>query len=188
MSDEIVTRMLDDEIQIEERSGGQAKITGYGCVFNNVYPIGDGAYERILPQALDNADMTQTECRYNHSNDFILGDVPTNTLQLRPDARGLYYSTDFDDGDPDFVKCRSKIRKGLVKGSSIGMKIDHSFPTMEDGKTIYNIDRISYVRDLGPVNTPANSQAPVSCRAHEDARKEYERIEATRKRRENKTM
>ena len=171
--DNIITRMIED-VSIEERSGGMY-ISGYGTVFDVVYEYAPGKFERIKKAALSNADMSQCECRYNHSSDFVLGDVPTNTLTLKQDAKGLHYQTRFDADDPDHMKVRSKLQKGLVKGSSIGFLPTKIVVTKEDGKLIENVESISYVRDLGPVNSPASPSAGVTCEARASAYSEFEK-------------
>lgn len=167
-------RMTTDDTKMEERNG-QQYISGYGSVFYNPadpgteYHLGGNLYERIDPQAFNQilAERSNVEARFNHSDDYILGDVESNTLELRTDAKGLRYSVPFSADDPDHLKVRTKINKGLCKGSSFAFQPGKTEFTNEGDKHICWVRSIKRLRDVGPVSKPAYQASTAFVRSKE---------------------
>lgn len=155
---EVCLRSVDDSLYIQ----------GYGSLFNQVYYVPqDGWFERIEPNAFTRSisEGKNINVCYNHDLNSILGNTETGTAKVWVDDKGLNYRVKFDPQDPDHQKVRSKIDKGIIKGSSMQF-----FPTkmkfLQDAKYRH----IAVVEDctlceVGPVNTPVNANAPASVRS-----------------------
>jgi HK97 family phage prohead protease len=153
---------VDGETMLEERGDGTSYLSGYASVWydgtsGTEYHLGGNRYERIDPRAFDKViqEKQNVEARFNHSQDFILGDVATGTLELRSDKRGLHYRVPFDAQDPDMLKVRSKIKKGLIKGSSFGFIPAKIEWRSEGDKHVGTVREVLVLRDVGPVNNGA---------------------------------
>jgi HK97 family phage prohead protease len=138
----VVVREQDKPTQIE----------GYGAVFYRAddpgteYWLWDDVVERILPGAFDRA-LTEDDVRsfFNHDPNLILGRTSANTLTLRVDATGLFYSVT----PPDSEAARhvvSAIERGDVNGSSFMF-----VPRKTAWEEIEQEDRTLYVRNIQDV-------------------------------------
>jgi HK97 family phage prohead protease len=167
-------RTTPTDTMMEERNG-QQYIAGYASVFydpkdsGTEYHLGGNLYERIDPQAFHQilAERSNVEARFNHSEDYILGDVASNTLQLQTDGKGLRYTVPFDAQDNDHVKVRSKINKGLCKGSSFAFRAGKTEFATDGDKHICWVRTVAELRDVGPVSKPAYTSATAQLRSKE---------------------
>jgi HK97 family phage prohead protease len=164
----LITRNTQAEVNLIERNG-QHSIQGYGALYydgtsGTEYQLDDNLFERFSKGAFDRplAEKQNIEVRYNHSQDYVLGDT-SNTAEVKVDERGLRYSVPFDSNDPDHAKVKAKIEKHLIKGSSIAGVPVYRFDR-ENGKDIAWVVSMKTIRDLGPVNSPAYKAAPAMMR------------------------
>lgn len=171
--EEIVRSTTNHDTQLVERSNGTKEITGYASVYydgtsGTEYQLDDNLYERVSPGCFDKAlaERQNVEIRYNHSTDFVLGDVESGAI-VRTDDKGLRYSVPFDDSDPDHLKVKSKIEKGLIKGSSFQALGPTYRYQDENGKHIAWLTGVKVLRDCSPVNNPAYKGAPALMRSEE---------------------
>ena len=136
--------------------------------------------ERVLPDALDLSKQSDpVVLRFNHSRDWTL-DSTENTLTLTVDSKGLKYSSVIDD-DPQFSILRSKIRKGLIKGSSFAAMASHRWE--EQGKDAIGFVTIHKLIDVAAVDTPAYGCASVSIRQEgQSLEEDYNNWKATKER------
>lgn len=162
------------EIGIETRADGKRYLRGYAAVFydksnpaGTEYQLSQRMKERILPSAFNRAiqQRQDTEARYNHDKNQLLGRVSTGTLELTVDERGLKYAVPIDDNDPDHVRVVAKVERGDLRGSSfafIPTSVGESF-AYENGIVIRNVTDVDLF-DVGPVNKPAYQGTAVTVR------------------------
>ena len=165
----IIERSIETQCELIERNGKE-EITGYGAVVfdgspGTEYQLADNLWERFAPGAFDKylASGNNIEIRFNHSSDFVLGDTQ-GAARCTVDEKGLRYSVPFDSTDPDHIKVRCKLQKGLIKGSSIAGVPQYRFED-QAGKHIAWITSMRSIRDVGPVGTPAYKAAPAMMRS-----------------------
>jgi HK97 family phage prohead protease len=173
MDNTITRHTTQHDTSIVERSGGAKEICGYGAIYFDgtpatEYDLGGGLVERIQRGCFDAAiaERQNTEVRYNHSPDFVLGDVEGGAV-VRSDEKGLRYSVPFDPQDPDHAKVKSKIEKGLVKGSSF-CAVGPTYRYADDNGThVAWLTSVKVLKDVAPVNSPAYKGAPAMMRSAE---------------------
>lgn len=144
-----------------EQSGDEQYIAGYASVFfdgsdsTQRFDKGLELMERIAPSAFDRAirEQQKVEARYNHSPDHVLGRTDLGTLDLSTDAKGLRYRIKFDDNDPDHTKVASKIKKGLIEGSSFMARPTKWKLSKQNKSTVITYTDLDLM-DVGPVNHP----------------------------------
>jgi HK97 family phage prohead protease len=166
-----IERNTQGTVELIERADGKHEIAGYGAVYydgtpGSEYDLGGGLFERFSPGCFDRciAERQNVQIRYNHSGDWILGDVEGGAV-VRCDQKGLRYSLPYDPEDPQHLAVRCKLQKGLIRGSSIGAaKPEYEFRE-ESGKHIALVRSVKMIRDVGPVNDPAYKGASAMCRS-----------------------
>jgi len=153
-------------------------IEGYAAVYNVRSEVGPGMFEEILPGAFDERiKKDDIRALFNHDKNNILGRLSANTLELRSDAKGLYYRI----YPPDTQAGRdvvTSIKRGDITGSSFSFKItgiDDDFRSIKHG-VLRTVKKFSGIGDVGPVIFPAYDQATVSARSKEQFEAEAERF------------
>jgi HK97 family phage prohead protease len=148
-------------------------IAGYGSVYNKLSRNLGGFVERVNPGSFRNAEgagWPDVVCRYNHSDDYLLGTTKSGTLQLRTDGTGLFY----DVIPPSF---RSDIlelcERGDITSSSFAFRVpdggdDWTHSSDFGGMPLRTLLDLELV-DVAPVNTPAYPDATAFARSLEGA-------------------
>lgn len=159
---EEIVRANTNKTEIEDRNG-RKYICGYGAVWfdgteGTEFHHPDGYYERIERHAFDVSLLSgdnKSSC-FNHSWEFVLGDSDHGTASFWTDDVGLRYSVAYDSEDPDHVKVKRKMEKGLITGSSIRAKahIKNIEYRRENGKDI-KLFKEMILTEAGPVDKPA---------------------------------
>lgn len=133
------------------------RIAGYGAVFydpNNagtMYKLTPKVAHRIAPGAFQ--ELTDVIAAFNHNFDYLLGRTP-HTLKLNLDLKGLHYSIDIDENDPQAMSVYAKIKRGDVRGSSISFHVLEDRWDRVDGVDIRTLLNVKVI-EVGPVTTPA---------------------------------
>lgn len=158
-------RMTPGDI-ILRRDGleGPVTVSGYAAVFYRAddpgteYKLSPRMVERIDPRAFDRALVEKDDARalFNHDPDNLLARVSADTLRLSIDDRGLRYSFEANEQDPDHLRVLEKIRRKDLTGSSFSFTVDaQRFDKGENGapnvRTILGVSLL----DVGPVTFPA---------------------------------
>lgn len=150
----------ESELQWVERADGSQAIEGYAVRWydgtpGTEYKLPNGRVERIERHAFDDVlkSNANVQLRWNHSRDFTLGDTTTGLI-LRSDQYGIRFSHPYDASDPDHVKVKTKIKKGLAKGSSFKASAQLRFAD-ENGQHIQYVSRIINLEDVSVVDRPA---------------------------------
>jgi HK97 family phage prohead protease len=154
-------------------AGDSAHITGYGSVFGKLSRKLGGFVERVDSRAFSasqGAGWPGVICRYNHSDDWLLGTIQGNTLELRVDANGLYYDVSVPEtrGGQDVLVL---MRRGDIISSSFAFRVPdggddwgltpYGYPL----RTLLDTDLV----DVAPVNTPAYPDATAQARSIDGA-------------------
>ncbi len=159
---------------VEIRSMGEGKpvtIRGYAAVFGKPSRelttfSGKRFIEIIEPGAFDKADKTDLVAAFDHR--AVLAKYP-GTLEIGTDERGLWYEYEHDPSDPDHMAVFSKIRRGVVSGSSFKFDVDEDLYTLERrGNVAYRTLKkgsVLNLYDVGPVVTPAYPATTAAARS-----------------------
>lgn len=163
------------EFRPELRMAGEAAhIVGYASVFDKLSrKLGGGFVEKVNQRAFSGSQgqgWPGVVCRYNHSDDWLLGTIQGNTLELRVDGSGLYYDVDVPQtraGQDVITLCK----RGDVVSSSFAFRVPdggddwgvtpYGFPL----RTLLDAELI----DVAPVNTPAYPDATAAARSIDGA-------------------
>ena len=168
---------------IEVRADGEdRKIEGYASVFydgseGTEFHLYDNVYERIAPQAFQNAiGRDDVRALFNHDPNYLLGRTKSGTLQLDSDSRGLRYSIQ----PPDTTAGRDtleSVKRGDLTGSSFSF-IPTSVTWLDEGER--HIRQINDVElfDVGPVTFPAYEGSQAYARDVDSVKAEEEAIKA----------
>lgn len=144
---------------------GEAVIEGYFVVYNQETELWPGAFEEIAPSAfeasLKNADVM---CLDNHDSRIVLGNISSNTLELKSDSKGLWGKVTIDLEDPNAKSAYRKVETGKVRGCSFGF-----YPTKEeriendDGTTKWRITEAELL-EVSITAFPAYPQTDIAAR------------------------
>ena len=134
------------------------RIVGYAAVFNRYSHDLGGFVERILPGAfkrvLNRGD--DVLALYNHAMDNLLATRAAGTLRLSEDETGLRYEFDLDPSDPDHQRVIAKVKRGDLRGSSFGFRVEtDEWATTDEDYPLRSIKSVAALRDVGPVSQPA---------------------------------
>lgn len=154
-------RMLTETVEVREQDEGRPVIQGYALKFNRwSETLGGWFREKILPEALRDADMSNVVALFNHDDNLIVGRTGVN-LELEVDEIGLKYTIEpFDTtAGRDLIE---NVRNGLVSQSSFAMSgVESDWEEGSDGVDQRTITRIGKLWDVSPVVTPAYSDTEV---------------------------
>lgn len=167
-------RFMVTDVTIEQRAaeveGGEGTeiIKGRFCIYNSPYKLGNNVYEIIEQGALEGADFSDVVCLYNHEDEMLLGRMYNGegTLKISLDNQGGLFSCD-KANTTAFNDTRENVRVKNIRGCSFAFTIESETVETDvlqaDGSyaTIYRINKIKKVYDVGPVNNPAYIETDV---------------------------
>ena len=151
------------------RLGGKdtTHIIGYASVFNKLSRKLGGFVEQVSPTAFNEVragGWPDVVCRYNHSDDQLLGTTYARTLDLELDGQGLLYDVLPPASRSDVLEY---VQRGDVRHSSFAFRVhpggdewglsDFNYPM----RTLHSVELI----DVAPVLTPAYPDATAGVRA-----------------------
>lgn len=144
-----------NEFRLVTDNNGKRYLEGYGIVFNSESRLLYGFFvERVLPEAIEGADMTRIVSQFNHDRNMVLGTSWAGTLTYSVDARGVKYKVEL----PDTTAGRDVgvlAERGDLRASSFGFRVKDDYWTIEtrDGKEIEvrTIKKFEVINDLSPV-------------------------------------
>lgn len=169
MDNTIVRRafpLTDIEVR-QAKDDEPAKISGHAAVFNKLsLPLG-GFRERIRPGAFSKTiQEADVRALWNHDANFVLGRTASKTLQVREDAKGLF----FEAQPPDTTWARDLIvtmERGDVDQASFAFRVVREEWMNEGDETKETIRELIEVelRDVSPVTFPAYTQTDAQTRS-----------------------
>ena len=160
-------------------------VEGYATTYSKPYVLAelDGIkyQERIAPDALVGADLSDVIFQYNHRGK-VLARKANGTLILEPnDQHGLFVAADLSKS----AEARSlfeEIQNGLVTQMSWGFTVEKDeYDRATHTRTIL---RIKKVYDVSAVSIPANGDTSISARSYVDGVIDIESREAAERRKQ----
>lgn len=150
------------EFAVDGESFGGLAAVYYDGTPNTEYEVYNDGTNRIVERmskgmfAKALANPKGVACYYSHDKLVPLGDVESGTLTLRDSPRGLTYRCSYDPTDPDHQRVVSKIKRGLVTGSSFGIThFEDKVQRSKEGKTLVRTYTGGSLFDVGPTYNPA---------------------------------
>jgi len=166
-------------LPIEEREDGgppEMVVEGYAIRFNEpaVFDVFGTEYkEVIVPEAIEDADMSDVPLKYNHSDDvMIMARTRNKTLELIPDEQGLKIRARLANTNAgrDLYEL---IRRGDIDKMSFAFTVrEDSYDRKTRTRTIRKIKKIW---DVSAVDTPAYESTSLYARSWAEAEAEAER-------------
>lgn len=146
-------------------------IMGYGAVIGKLSRNLGGFVEQVDRQAFRSSQaqgFPDVVCRYNHSDDWLLGTTKAGTCILSVDGTGLHYDVEVPEttrGNDVAVLAR----RGDITSSSFAFRVPEDGDYWERSssvgglplRTLMNIELV----DVAPVNTPAYPDATAFVRS-----------------------
>lgn len=115
--------------ELRASSGGDdMSVEGYAARFDSLSrEIADGVRELIKPGAFTKvlAGNPDVLCRYQHSDDRILGRTTNGTLKLSQDDKGLRFHCQLDSKNPEHVNLHRMVARKDVQGASFAFGLNH---------------------------------------------------------------
>ncbi len=170
--------MKKDKKQIEKRNfptnmeyredGDDKTLIGVASVTGTYYNMG-WYEEKIEKGAFEHALVdSDTRCLKNHSIHHLLGRRSSNTLIIEEKRDGLHYKCILPDTQVG-IDTGKELERGDLKESSFAFTIDESdWREEKEGdevKYYFDIKKIGYLYDVGPVTYPANPEASAGIRS-----------------------
>jgi HK97 family phage prohead protease len=151
---------------VRSGQGSARNIEGYAAVFNSPTKIGDNFLEQIRPGAFTRAIREKQDVRalVNHDPNLVLGRIGNGTLELKEDARGLWFRCDVAPttaGDDVLASIR---RNDIGECSFAFAAVSDEWTSMDVGgkrcdlRTLTDVDLF----DVSPVCFPAYSGTSVA--------------------------
>lgn len=174
MADEVRDVFVEGIEVREGTDGGPSYLGGYAAVFNQETiiegPHGQRWRERIAPGAFDGViGRDDVIAAVNHDAKMVLGRSRKGTLALSVDGHGLRYDVKL----PNTTLARDtaeSVRRGDYPGSSFKFAVSEDGiravkPSGRNDLPLVIIERVSSLRDVGPVTFPAYEGTSVVARS-----------------------
>lgn len=154
-------RTVDNELSIRDGTDSQMVIEGYALVFNQ--PSQPMPFiEYIEPHALDGVDLSNVLLLYSHNYENILARTDSDSLTLKVDDKGLFFSAVLPDTTLGHDTYQN-ILLGNIKGCSFGFIIGQEDWSLDDnGNTIHTIQTIKEVKEISVTSLPAYTETSVA--------------------------
>jgi len=159
------------EVRADPEGGKFQHIWGYAACFDKLSRKLGGFVEQVNRNAFDESKLEgwpNVVCRYNHSDDALLGTTRANTLTLNIDETGLMYDVKPPKARSDVLEY---VQRGDICHSSFAFRVfpggdewgvsHHNYPM----RTLHAVELI----DVAPVLDPAYPDATAAARAADGA-------------------
>lgn len=149
--------------------GAQAPvISGYAALYNSESELLYGFFREVIrPGAFDSSINGDIRCLFNHDSSYVLGRTASGTLQLRSDAKGLFFSVT----PPDATwaeDLQQSIKRGDINQMSFGFTTeDDKWEDLEDGTTLRELLDVNLL-EVSIVTFPAYTSTSASVRSAEE--------------------
>lgn len=152
----------------------EMRIQGYAIVFDKP-ATHYGFTEIIARNALDEADMKDVVCRYNHNDDnFIMARTRNKSLKLTVDSTGLLIDATLIDTQSNRDLYKS-IQAGLIDKMSFAFSTEaDEWDYDTDTRTVTKIRKLF---DVSVVDTPFYDDTSIYARALRDLEKHKGTVE-----------
>ncbi len=166
-----------DDLEVRDLPDGSFKFRGHAAVFDAlsepmrsgygvfVEQIKRGAFKSVLRQ-VDGGGMN-VRMLLNHNPDHLLATTKAGTMRLQEDPKGLLVEANVA---PTSVGRDIKILsdRGDLTGMSMGFRVGRGNSKMEahpEYGRLRTIRSFQFLRDVGPVTSPAYNQTDLSMRS-----------------------
>lgn len=135
-------------------------VEGYAAIFNE--PSQPMPFiEYIEQNALQGTDLSNVLALYDHEFGNILGRTDSETLTLKVDDKGLFFSCQLPDTQLGRDTYQN-VANGNIKGCSFRFDIDDDIYFLDDnGNQIHTIKKISNVTEISLTTLPAYTETSV---------------------------
>lgn len=180
---EIERRFITHEVRAAADTDTMV-VEGVASKYNVLYNMG-WYLEKIDAGALENADVSECKCLFNHDPNVVLAAMSSETLSIT-ETDGINYSAVLPDttaakdtytlikrGDVNkssFGFIASKTRWEIIDRSELKDKVEESIldAVSYNGKVdVRTIEKIKKLYDVSPVTYPANPDTSVAKRSHD---------------------
>lgn len=160
--------MLQVEVTTEEinkRIDSEYYVEGYATTWD-AYPLlevdGITYYEKIDPNAFDEADFSDVIMQYDHSG-RVYARSSNGTLIVEPNERGLFICADLSKSEGARELYR-EIKEGLIT------KMSWAFTASGEGydrdTRTRSITKVKKIYDVSAVSIPANNTTEITARSY----------------------
>lgn len=158
-------RFTPGRVEVRATRSDARTIGGYAAVFNKLSNNLGGFVEEVEGGSFN---RSRTEgwpgviCRYNHSDDMLLGTVSGGTLTLSVDSMGLVYEVQPPQARADIIEL---VTRGDIQRSSFAFRVlDETWSLTEQGYPKRNLLSCQLI-DVAPVISPAYLDTSVGLRS-----------------------
>lgn len=155
---EIRSTATDLQAVTRDDAGKTTKqIQGYAIIFDTLSIDLGGFVETIDPTALDGVDLSDIKLIYAHENNQILARTDAGNLQVKVDAKGLFFIADLADTTLA-NDVYNNIQAGNLKGMSFGFTIadgGDKWTRQQDGTLLHEVTQIDVLGELTVTAWPA---------------------------------
>ncbi|MGV0041299.1 HK97 family phage prohead protease [Mycobacterium colombiense] len=155
-----------DGSPIEVRASQSSRtIGGYAAVFGSSSENLGGFHEQIHPRAFNKSAGDQwpgVVCRFNHSDDYLLGTTSSGTMRLSIDKHGLDYEVDLPECRNDILELTAR---GDLAHSSFAFQCWSDDWMKDDYGSPVRMLLSCRLIDTAPVVQPAYSSSTVALRS-----------------------
>jgi uncharacterized protein len=163
---EMERRALPDRVTLDTDTEGNSYLEGYAIVFNEESRDLGGFTEVVSPEAVRNADFSDTVAVFNHDTNQLLGRVTSGTLTLSTDERGVKYRVSIPNTTLG-NDVKELTRRGDLSGSSFAFSLAKGGDKWEErgDKVLRTITSFGKIFDVSPVTHPAYPTTDVGLRS-----------------------
>ncbi len=162
-------RYITSEMRLLSNEDGSRYVEGYALKFNELSQNLGGFYEQILPEAIDNEIINNSDiyCYINHNeyNGVLARSRFGNgSLQLTVDEVGLKYRFKIGKSS-QHQQLVEYIERGEIFASSFAFTVNSDdWTKLDDGNYLRRIKKFERIYDVSPVFEPAYPATEVALR------------------------
>lgn len=142
-------------------------ISGYAIPYNSESELLYGFFrEKIMPGAFDKSLGGDIRCLWDHNSAYVLGRTTAGTLDLRSDAKGLYFEVNPPETTWANDLCTS-IERGDINQMSFGFNVNEDGDTwsdLEDGTVLREVND-GILGEISIVSFPAYTATSAGVRS-----------------------
>jgi HK97 family phage prohead protease len=158
-------RFTPGRVEVRASRGDARTIGGYAAVFNKLSGNLGGFVEEVEGGAFNRSrtdGWPGVICRYNHSDDMLLGTTNSGTLRLNVDDVGLVYDVEPPHSRADILEL---VTRGDIQRSSFAFRVlDETWSLTDQGYPKRNLLSCQLI-DVAPVISPAYLDTSVGLRS-----------------------
>jgi HK97 family phage prohead protease len=172
------------EMRTTQGNDGQEQpvINGYAAVYNSESDMLYGFFREVIrPGAFDNSLGNDVRALWNHDSAYVLGRTTAGTLNIRSDAKGLYFEVMPPDTQWANDLCTS-IQRGDINQMSFGFMVNQdNWESLEDGTEMRELLDVD-LQEVSVVTFPAYQATSAGMRSLDSEDSEVkERMEKRKK-------